>query len=411
MAFIPSVFSALSAQVSDCQLLIRIYRTAIDPYSVSAVHSVASPTVFTRRASRALAIMPSQVRQCWSCEGSGKHASKVSYAVSKVGRGKDAKELFLCTPCWSTRHCTRHGESASTHLADMPAALRAASVSQYKPTNRVVDCPVPVCTVCRDHLAVTCAACLTVEEQELRAREVFRCSFCVRRDMVVKGKPRTPQQVRKCWSCEGSGIHASKVSPAVKKAVRGKDAKELFLCAECWSTRQCTRHGEPAQTHLGDMPAALRVASVSQYKPTSSVVDCPAPVCTVCHDHLALTCAACFTAAEQQLRVQEVFRCCFCTRWDLAVKGKALFSKRAVVVNGKSRQANSGTQSQYQCGTCGRGFWYTHRLFDSKGGRGSCAACHLGRACPRCDQYCFKQEPAWCGQCQKKVPAVSSLVL
>ena len=184
------MFSALSAQVSDRQLLLRIYCTAIDLYAVSAVHSVASPTVFTRRASRALARMPSQVRQCWSCEGSGKHASKVSYAVLKANRGKDAKELFLCTQCWSTRHCTRHGESASTHLGDMPAALRAASASQYKPTSRVVDCPVPVCTVCHDHLAVTCAACLTVEEQELRAREVFRDSLCVRRDMVVKGKPR-----------------------------------------------------------------------------------------------------------------------------------------------------------------------------------------------------------------------------
>ena len=50
MVFVLSIFSAFSAQVSDRQLLTRIYRTAIDRHAVSTVHSVALHTVFTRRA-------------------------------------------------------------------------------------------------------------------------------------------------------------------------------------------------------------------------------------------------------------------------------------------------------------------------------------------------------------------------
>ena len=145
------------------------------------------------------------------------------------------------------------------------------------------------------------------------------------------------------------------------------------------------------------MPAALRVPPFSDYNPTGGVVDCPAPVCTVCHDHLALMCAGCFTVAEQGLRAQEVFRCSLCVRLDLVIKG-----------NLKPRTSFTA----YECGTCGQGTFYTNSVsIRSKSGRGSCAACHLGRACPRCDQYCLKSEPARCGQCQKKVPAVSSLAL
>jgi hypothetical protein len=62
VVFVLSMFSALSAQVSDRQLLTRIYRTAIDRYAVSTVHSVALPTVFTRRAPCALAKISSSYK-------------------------------------------------------------------------------------------------------------------------------------------------------------------------------------------------------------------------------------------------------------------------------------------------------------------------------------------------------------
>ena len=114
-----------------------------------------------------------------------------------------------------------------------------------------------------------------------------------------------------------------------------------------------------------------------------------------------LLASACLTVAEQGLRAREAFRCSLCVRLDLVVKG-----------NPKPR-----THCAYECGTCGQSTFYTNSVSSesksacSKSGRGSCTACDLGRACPRCDQYCLKSEPARCGQCQKKVPAVSSLAL
>ena len=126
-----------------------------------------------------------------------------------------------------------------------------------------------------------------------------------------------PAQVQNCWSCEASGKDAADVRNAVSRVREGKDAKEFFLCAHCWRDRHCTKHTESMLVFLGDMPAALRVASSSQHRPTNAAVRNAAKVCMVCRQHLALLCETCLTSEEQKLRAQGIHRCASCIPSDI----------------------------------------------------------------------------------------------
>ena len=86
------MFSALSARDSDRQLLTRIYRTAIDRYAVSTVHSVALPTVFTRRAPCALAKISSSYKDKLH------HAFLPLPSARAMPRSADLLERFRCMP-------------------------------------------------------------------------------------------------------------------------------------------------------------------------------------------------------------------------------------------------------------------------------------------------------------------------
>ena len=100
-----------------------------------------------------------------------------------------------------------------------------------------------------------------------------------------------PNEVRDCWSCEGAGKDAADVCNAIRDNRRGKDAKQLFLCSHCWGDRHCCEHDEPMSVFLGDMPAALRDASLPTHKPTTAAVSAAAKTCTVCHQHCCVTVA------------------------------------------------------------------------------------------------------------------------
>ena len=92
------------------------------------------------------------------------------------------------------------------------------------------------------------------------------------------------------------------------------------------------------------------------------------------------------------MRSQNIFRCSFCARWDLVVKGRF--------------QSNN----QYACGTCTHGLYYT-RGDDYRSGRGSCPSCHKNRQCPKCSGYCLQQKLRRCKECAAKEPAVFSVAL
>ena len=168
--------------------------------------------------------------KCWSCVAA-KGADSAKHAVPKPGRNQDACELFLCAACWNVRHCTLHGETVHMFLDDMSLGAREESISGKKPRHAELALTLPLCSVCRQMLAVACPHCLNAEEAVLRGQGIHRCSNCVASDLVVKGRPRNDaKNVLSCGTC-AQGVFCLSVA--------GKPNNSRGSCNDCHVGRQC----------------------------------------------------------------------------------------------------------------------------------------------------------------------------